>query len=193
MGTMANDLTLGCDCVGTIHYLVSTAFSAISDEHRFTDSGKPGAFIGHDGSAIIINRAVCIHEEDVGLLWKHTDYRPGGRSQAVRSRRLVISMCCTLANYGVYLIILLFPACIFGSGARCYILLAICSCREHCQSIFGIISSIKMELSSLRFVSPVSCKFMSRTPMNQIRMVRLSHLKSMRTITNTSFPYGSTR
>ena len=23
MGTMANELTLGCDCLGTIHYLVS--------------------------------------------------------------------------------------------------------------------------------------------------------------------------
>ncbi|TDL20438.1 peroxisomal copper amine oxidase [Rickenella mellea] len=80
MGTMANDLTLGCDCLGQIHYL-------------------PGAFIGHDGSAIQIKNAICIHEEDAGLLWKHTDYRPGGRSQAARSRRLVVSMCCTLANY----------------------------------------------------------------------------------------------
>jgi Cu2+-containing amine oxidase len=24
MGTMANELTLGCDCLGQIHYLVST-------------------------------------------------------------------------------------------------------------------------------------------------------------------------
>ena len=26
MGTMANELTLGCDCLGQIHYLVSFAF-----------------------------------------------------------------------------------------------------------------------------------------------------------------------
>ncbi|THH31254.1 hypothetical protein EUX98_g2908 [Antrodiella citrinella] len=80
MGTMANDLSLGCDCLGQIHYL-------------------PGSYIKNDGSAFVIKNAICIHEEDHGLLWKHTDYRVGGRSHAVRSRRLVISMICTLANY----------------------------------------------------------------------------------------------
>ncbi|KAJ7572011.1 copper amine oxidase [Mycena floridula] len=80
MGTMANELTLGCDCVGQIHYL-------------------PGSFVAHDGSAIVIKNVICIHEEDSGVLWKHTDYRPGGRSQSVRRRRLVVSMVCTLANY----------------------------------------------------------------------------------------------
>lgn len=39
------------------------------------------------------------HEEDAGLLWKHTDFRTGGRAHAVRSRKLVISMICTVANY----------------------------------------------------------------------------------------------
>lgn len=34
------------------------------------------------------------------MLWKHSDYRPGGRTFGARSRRLVVSMCCTLANYG---------------------------------------------------------------------------------------------
>ncbi|KAG1848527.1 copper amine oxidase [Suillus subalutaceus] len=58
MGTMANELSLGCDCLGQIHYL-----------------------------------------RMLGVLWKHTDYRPGGRHQTVRSRRLVVSMVCTLANY----------------------------------------------------------------------------------------------
>ncbi|KAI0065136.1 hypothetical protein BV25DRAFT_1880805 [Artomyces pyxidatus] len=80
MGTMANELSLGCDCLGQIHYL-------------------SGAYTGHDGSAVIIKNVICIHEEDNGLLWKHTDYRVGGRSQTVRSRRLVVSMVCTLANY----------------------------------------------------------------------------------------------
>jgi primary-amine oxidase len=63
---------------------------------------QPGSFIGQDGHAIHVKRAICIHEEDSGLLWKHTDYRPGGRAHAVRSRRLVISMICTVANYGIY-------------------------------------------------------------------------------------------
>ncbi|CAE6427598.1 unnamed protein product [Rhizoctonia solani] len=80
MGVQANELSLGCDCLGTIHYL-------------------PGHFIGHDGNTVTIKNAICIHEEDAGLLWKHTDYRPGGRSQSVRSRKLIISMICTVANY----------------------------------------------------------------------------------------------
>ncbi|KAF9225258.1 hypothetical protein BS17DRAFT_750846 [Gyrodon lividus] len=80
MGTMANELSLGCDCLGKIHYL-------------------PGAYVTHSGSPFVINNVICIHEEDAGVLWKHTDYRPGGRSQTVRSRRLVVSMVCTLANY----------------------------------------------------------------------------------------------
>lgn len=48
----------------------------------------------------MINNVICIHEEDSGVLWKHTDFRPGGRAQTVRRRRLVVSMVCTLANYG---------------------------------------------------------------------------------------------
>ncbi|OBZ73100.1 Peroxisomal primary amine oxidase [Grifola frondosa] len=80
MGTMANQLTLGCDCLGQIHYL-------------------PGCYVAHDGNAVVVKNVICIHEEDAGLLWKHTDFRAGGRSQAVRSRRLVVSMICTLANY----------------------------------------------------------------------------------------------
>ncbi|EPQ53081.1 hypothetical protein GLOTRDRAFT_122375 [Gloeophyllum trabeum ATCC 11539] len=80
MGTMANELSLGCDCLGQIHYL-------------------PGAYVANDGSAVVIKNVICIHEEDAGLLWKHTDWREGGRAHSVRSRRLVISMICTLANY----------------------------------------------------------------------------------------------
>lgn len=80
IGVMANNLALGCDCIGHIQYL-------------------PGCFTAHDGSAVVIDNAICIHEEDAGVLWKHTDYRTGGRSHTVRSRRLVINMVCTLANY----------------------------------------------------------------------------------------------
>ncbi|CAK5281897.1 unnamed protein product [Mycena citricolor] len=80
MGVMANELSLGCDCLGQIHYL-------------------PGTFVKHDGTPHVIKNCICIHEEDAGVLWKHTDFRPGGRSQTVRRRRLVVSMVCTLANY----------------------------------------------------------------------------------------------
>jgi Cu2+-containing amine oxidase len=27
------------------------------------------------GEAVVIENAVCLHEEDHGLLWKHLDYR----------------------------------------------------------------------------------------------------------------------
>lgn len=27
------------------------------------------------GEAVVIKNAVCLHEEDHGLLWKHVDYR----------------------------------------------------------------------------------------------------------------------
>ncbi|KAG5336846.1 hypothetical protein C0989_011784 [Termitomyces sp. Mn162] len=80
MGMMANELSLGCDCLGQIHYL-------------------PGAYVSNNGTPAVIKNVICIHEEDSGVLWKHTDYRPGGRSQTVRRRRLVVSMVCTLANY----------------------------------------------------------------------------------------------
>ncbi|EJU05050.1 hypothetical protein DACRYDRAFT_20598 [Dacryopinax primogenitus] len=80
MGTLANELSLGCDCLGTICYL-------------------PGCFVSHSGAPVIVKHAICIHEEDAGLLWKHTDYRPGGRAQSVRARKLVVSLVATVANY----------------------------------------------------------------------------------------------
>ena len=57
----------------------------------------------HDGTAFVIQNVICIHEEDAGLLWKHTDFRVNGRGHAVRARRLVVQMICTLANYGMSL------------------------------------------------------------------------------------------
>jgi primary-amine oxidase len=65
---------------GTIHYM-------------------DGVIADLNGDPLTIKNAICIHEEDAGLLWKHTDYRKGGRAHAVRSRKLVISMICTVANY----------------------------------------------------------------------------------------------
>eukprot|EP00854_Cymbomonas_tetramitiformis_P019543 gene19543-23369_t len=45
-----------------------------------------------------IKNAVCLHEEDHGLLWKHVNWRTG-HTASMRSRRLVISFFCTVANY----------------------------------------------------------------------------------------------
>ena len=45
-----------------------------------------------------IPNAICLHEEDYGILWKHTDYRTG-QTEVRRSRRLVISFVATVGNY----------------------------------------------------------------------------------------------
>jgi primary-amine oxidase len=79
IGTMTNALTLGCDCLGVIHY-----FDA--------------AFCDGDGEPVVVPNAVCLHEEDDGMLWKHTDFRTGHVEQR-RGRRLVISSIVTVGNY----------------------------------------------------------------------------------------------
>jgi primary-amine oxidase len=45
-----------------------------------------------------IPKAVCLHEEDAGLLWKHMEYR-NGHAESRRSRRLVLSFISTVVNY----------------------------------------------------------------------------------------------
>lgn len=78
-GLMTNSLRLGCDCKGAIHYM---------DAVLSTSRGRPA----------VVPKAVCIHEEDNGLLYKHTDYRDGAVVSA-RDRRLVVSQIITAANY----------------------------------------------------------------------------------------------
>jgi primary-amine oxidase len=78
-GTGANSLTLGCDCLGAIRY-----FDA--------------AYCDPDGRPVTIPNAICVHEEDAGLLWKHTDFRTG-HVEVRRGRRLVISSIITVGNY----------------------------------------------------------------------------------------------
>jgi primary-amine oxidase len=80
MGMCANSLRLGCDCLGHIEYL---------DAH-LCDSR---------GGALTIPNAVCIHEEDYGILWKHTDRRLPETPEVRRSRRLVVSSISTVENY----------------------------------------------------------------------------------------------
>lgn len=79
IGVMANSLTLGCDCLGTIHYF---------DAHMVNMAGE----------AWTLQNAVCLHEEDFGTLWKHTDWRTN-HSEVRRSRRLVVSFFATVGNY----------------------------------------------------------------------------------------------
>jgi primary-amine oxidase len=50
------------------------------------------------GNLLTIKNAKCMHEEDYGILWKHTDRRIG-TPEVRRSRRLVISSVSTVENY----------------------------------------------------------------------------------------------
>jgi primary-amine oxidase len=45
-----------------------------------------------------IPQAICIHEEDAGILWKHFD-NWNGSSESRRNRRLVVSFFVTVGNY----------------------------------------------------------------------------------------------
>lgn len=78
-GRLANSLRLGCDCLGEILYVDATVVD---------DFCNP----------LFIKNAICIHEEDYGVLWKHTD--PWSREGTVRrQRRLVMSFFVTVGNY----------------------------------------------------------------------------------------------
>jgi primary-amine oxidase len=80
LGYCANSLELGCDCLGLIKYF---------DGHLCTSRGEP----------LTIKNAVCMHEEDFGILWKHTDRRLPDKPEVRRSRRLVVSSIATVENY----------------------------------------------------------------------------------------------
>jgi primary-amine oxidase len=79
LGRMANSLTLGCDCLGEIFYF---------DDVWADEKGKPHTR----------KNAICMHEEDYGILWKHVDM-VSGRTEVRRSRRLVVSSIATVGNY----------------------------------------------------------------------------------------------
>jgi primary-amine oxidase len=79
LGMLANSLALRCDCLGVIHYF---DFPLIDSRGQVTE----------------LKHAVCLHEEDYGILWKHTDWRTG-QSEVRRSRRLSVSFIATVGNY----------------------------------------------------------------------------------------------
>ena len=79
VGTLANSLELGCDCLGEIRYFDATVCNGAGD-------------------AVEIRNAICMHEEDHGILWKHWDFRTE-HTEVRRSRRLVVSSISTIGNY----------------------------------------------------------------------------------------------
>ena len=78
LGFMTTSLELGCDCLGEIRYL---------DAVLHDSKGEP----------YTITNAICIHEEDNAVLWKHVDHHEG--AEVRRMRRLTLSFHVTVANY----------------------------------------------------------------------------------------------
>ena len=78
LGFMTTSLELGCDCLGEIAYLDAVVHDSFGEPRE-------------------IRNAICVHEEDSGVLWKHVDERTG--AEVRRQRRLVISFHVTVANY----------------------------------------------------------------------------------------------
>jgi primary-amine oxidase len=79
IGPLLNYLVLGCDCLGDIRY-----FDVVGNDD--------------DGNPRILPNAICLHEEDAGVGWKHTDGLLG-HMETRRNRRLVVSCFFTANNY----------------------------------------------------------------------------------------------
>lgn len=78
LGFMTTSLKLGCDCLGEIRYLDAVLHNSRGEPYTITD-------------------AICIHEEDNAVLWKHVDHQTG--AEVRRMRRLTVSFHVTVANY----------------------------------------------------------------------------------------------
>ena len=78
LGFMTTSLELGCDCLGEIVYVDATLHDWMGEPRE-------------------IKNAICLHEEDNAVLWKHVDERTG--AEVRRQRRMVVSCHVTVANY----------------------------------------------------------------------------------------------
>ncbi|WWD20968.1 hypothetical protein CI109_105447 [Kwoniella shandongensis] len=79
LGRSANSLENGCDCLGVMHYMDT-------------------AEVDSKGTGRVVKNVVCIHEQDNGILWKHTN-TPTGRAAVTRQRLLVVQTIITVGNY----------------------------------------------------------------------------------------------
>jgi primary-amine oxidase len=78
-GLCANNLQLGCDCLGHIKCF-------------------DGWLTSHSGTPLKMPNVICCHEIDDGILWKHTNFRTG-KAAVTRSRVLVLQTIITASNY----------------------------------------------------------------------------------------------
>jgi primary-amine oxidase len=78
-GNCANNLGLGCDCLGVIKYF-----------NGWLNDSK--------GQPIETPNVICLHEQDSGVGWKHTNHRTG-IAALTRARTLVVQTIITVGNY----------------------------------------------------------------------------------------------
>ncbi|MEV8516870.1 primary-amine oxidase [Dactylosporangium sp. NPDC051484] len=79
LGAQVAQLQLGCDCLGEIYYFDAVLADA-------------------DGNPETKTNAICLHEEDAGVGWRHFDLFTES-NEVRRQRRLVISFWATVGNY----------------------------------------------------------------------------------------------
>ncbi|RSH84095.1 hypothetical protein EHS25_005340 [Saitozyma podzolica] len=79
LGRSANSLENGFDCLGLMKYF---------------DSSE----VNSKGEGRVMKNVICCHEQDNGILWKHTN-TPTGRAAVVRQRLLILQTIITVGNY----------------------------------------------------------------------------------------------
>jgi primary-amine oxidase len=57
-----------------------------------------GLLVNTEGDVKVARNVICLHEQDNGIGWKHTNWRTG-RAVVTRRRELVVQYIITLANY----------------------------------------------------------------------------------------------
>ena len=89
LGYCTTSLELCADCTGDVTY-----FDVV--------------LAGSKGEPYTVPKAVCMHEEDGGVLWKHVEYRSPAMAETRRARNLVLQSSYTVVNYGMNLRVQLF-------------------------------------------------------------------------------------
>lgn len=74
LGFCTNSLSLGCDCLGQIHY-----FDAVLSDSK--------------GDPYTVKKAVCMHEEDDGILWKVCKSELASERRCVSTSVYIIIPC----------------------------------------------------------------------------------------------------
>ncbi|KAF5701907.1 primary-amine oxidase [Fusarium mundagurra] len=94
-GYLTNSLSLGCDCKGMLPLTLQLLHQAnCKGAIHYLDAELPT----QTGQIRKIENAICIHEEDDGILFKHTDFRDNS-TIVTRARKLIVQHVFTAANY----------------------------------------------------------------------------------------------